>query len=177
MQYEMLRRSREFKRVRGGARWSSPVLILEGKRRADPDVGSGEMSPSLPRFGLTITKKVGTAVVRNRIRRRIKEALSLLEPGLARDDHDYVVVAHRPAHDYPFAELQDTLRSALMRVDRPGATPAPGQTRRRRSGKQTSKGESPTAKPDPRQSPSTECSSASKASRSDPRSAPDTGQP
>ncbi len=171
MQYETLRRSGEFKRVRGGARWSSPVLILEGKRRPGPCLGRSGQLLSGPRFGLTVTKKVGTAVVRNHIRRRIKEALRLLEPGLARDDHDYVVVAHRPAHDYPFAELQAALRSALLRIDRQVSSPSAGPAGRKRSGKHKPSGGNPAPPPGPRPSRPTERRSASEANDPDPGTA------
>ncbi len=125
MRYTTLKRSAEFKRVRGGVRWAGPLFILEGKARVPasgaPDSGAVDATQAPaeePRFGFTITKKVGNAVVRNRIRRRLKEALCGLEPQSANADHDYVVVASRAAHDYPFAELQEALRAALQRLQR-----------------------------------------------------------
>jgi ribonuclease P protein component len=124
MQFTTLKSSAEFRRVRGGARCATAWFVIEGKVRplADdnaPSRAAADRAPATgPRFGFTITRKVGSAVVRNRIRRRLKEALRLLEPGLARADHDYVVVANRAAHDYPFAELQDALRAALQRIAR-----------------------------------------------------------
>lgn len=73
------------------------------------------MDPAAARFGLTVTKKTGGAVERNRIRRRLREALR--QPGLASEPgHDYVIVARRDALEVPFktlvAELSKTLSQA-----------------------------------------------------------------
>lgn len=114
MKIVTLKRPAEFKRVRGGLRWATPLFIIEARRRADatPEAADG------PRFGFTITRKVGGAVVRNHIRRRLKEALRTLGAAGIHPDHDYVVVASRPVHDYPFAGLQDALREAFERLHR-----------------------------------------------------------
>lgn len=120
----------EFQRVRGGGRAEKPAFLLEGKRRqpakADAPVDSPPGNPmgatvevcddSGPRFGFTITKKLGGAVVRNRIRRRLKAALRELAGRHARSDMDYVVVARRPAYDQDFAGLTADLAAALDRV-------------------------------------------------------------
>jgi len=114
---ETLTRPAQFKRVRGGVRCAGPLFVIEGRRRSEAgnETGSTDML-SGPRFGFTITRKIGGAVVRNRIRRRLKEAIRGLPPRIVRADHDYVVVASRAAHDYPFAGLQDALREAFERL-------------------------------------------------------------
>lgn len=146
MRYSTLKRSAEFKRVRGGVRWAGPLFIVEGKARRQ-GLATEEATQGLaeePRFGFTITKKVGGAVVRNRIRRRLKEALRGLEPQCVSPDHDYVVVASRAAHDYPFAELQEALRAALQRLQlqarKAPATGAPARGRDRDVGGQSKRG-------------------------------------
>jgi ribonuclease P protein component len=70
-----------------------------------------------PRFGITVTKKIGGAVMRNRIRRRLKEALRGLVPLPARLGHDYVIVARGEALGMPFPLLQESLAKALIRID------------------------------------------------------------
>jgi ribonuclease P protein component len=118
MKLNTLKRRAQFQRVRGGARWAGPLFIIEGRARL-PDAGDEPPAPvSGARFGFTITRKVGNAVVRNRVRRRLREALRTLGAGHARSDYDYVVVASRAAHDYPFAGLQDALREAFERLHR-----------------------------------------------------------
>lgn len=116
MKIQTLKRPAQFKRVRGGVRWAGPLFIIEGRRRGPPGPESVTAEPAGPRFGFTITRKVGSAVVRNRIRRRLREALRTLVGAQVRQDYDYVVVASRAAHDYPFAGLQDALRDAFERL-------------------------------------------------------------
>jgi len=124
----------EFQRVRGGGRAALAGFVLEGKRRVPSDVAvphqdqnasagtsalpTGQMrtDPEGPRFGFTITKKLGNAVVRNRIRRRLKTALRELAGTHAASDMDYVVVARSPAFDQDFAALKTDLAEALRRV-------------------------------------------------------------
>ncbi len=59
----------------------------------------------VPRFGFTVTKKLGNAVTRNRIRRRLKAAISELAPIGARAGFDYVVVARAAAFDRPYPDI------------------------------------------------------------------------
>jgi ribonuclease P protein component len=73
-----------------------------------------------PRFGFTITKKIGGAVQRNRIRRRLKDAIRRLQHDFARPGFDYVIVARGPSLDCPFDALMADVRSALVRAHSPG---------------------------------------------------------
>jgi len=114
-----LKRRADFLRVRGGLRWSTPALVLEAKSRiAEP----GDASETIlgARFGFTVTKKIGNAVVRNRVRRRFKEAVRELLP-LAREGFDYVVIARPSAIAQSYADLKADLVQALERVHRPRA--------------------------------------------------------
>lgn len=103
----------EFQRVRGGGRATSACFVLEGKARLD---GSDTADGGRPRFGFTITKKIGNAVTRNRIRRRLKAALTALAPHAARANIDYVVVARPPAAELDFTVLSAELAKAFERV-------------------------------------------------------------
>ncbi|MEL6298435.1 MAG: ribonuclease P protein component [Pseudomonadota bacterium] len=134
MQFETLKRRQDFLRVRNGARASKPAFLVEGKRRRNATADTlGDASSATPRIGFTITKKIGNAVVRNRIRRRLKGALQELADGCAHEDTDYVVVARKPAADQPFAQLRADLEDALAAASHKLADPsAPG---RRRSGR------------------------------------------
>jgi ribonuclease P protein component len=75
-----------------------------------------------PRFGFTVTKQSGGAVRRNRIRRRLKEALRLLKPLPARPGHDYVILARPEALGMSFRTLQAEIMRALGKIDT-GKTP------------------------------------------------------
>lgn len=115
MRVTTLKRRSEFLRLRGGARWSTAALTIETKPRTDtpasPDLAAG------PRFGFTVTKKLGSAVVRNRIRRRLKEALRVLHDDAALPGHDYVLIAKSEAATCGFDRLKQDLTAGLNRVN------------------------------------------------------------
>ena len=115
-----LKSRNEFLAVRGGARASVPVCLLEARKRKP-----GAIPFEGPRFGFTITKKLGNAVTRNRIRRRLKAALTSLESDFATDGFDYVVVARQAAFNRPFADLMGDLRRALELVHNPASARGP----------------------------------------------------
>ena len=68
------------------------------------------------RVGFTVSRKVGNAVVRNRVRRRLREAARLVIPGQARADLDYVLVGRKAAIARDFADLRQELVEALKRL-------------------------------------------------------------
>jgi ribonuclease P protein component len=123
-----LKRRSEFLRVRGGRRWACEAFVIETKPRQTASAGGAAADGNAggPRFGFTVTRKLGSAVVRNRIRRRLREALRLLPRGTARNGWDYVVVARPAVADMPFARLQQLLSTAFGKLDRPPTRRGPG---------------------------------------------------
>jgi ribonuclease P protein component len=104
----------EFQRVSRGRRASVVTFTLQSRRREGaPDEGE----PGA-RVGLTVTKNVGDAVRRNRVRRRLKEALRAAAPLEADADHDYVLMARREALGRRFAALVDDVRNAFRAARR-----------------------------------------------------------
>jgi ribonuclease P protein component len=73
------------------------------------------------RLGFTATRKVGNAVIRNRAKRRLREAARAMAPLLAVPGSDYVFVARMGTVDRPWDRLLDDVKSALTRL----ATPRP----------------------------------------------------
>ena len=65
-----------------------------------------------------MTKKVGTATERNRVRRRLRELVKRLDAVSMRPHSDYVLVGRRAALDRDFATMLEDLRSALHRLGR-----------------------------------------------------------
>lgn len=70
------------------------------------------------RAGLTVTKKLGGAVLRNRIKRRLRAACRAVLPLHGEAGCDYVLVARAPAADMVFADLLDDLAGALQSLAR-----------------------------------------------------------
>lgn len=116
MELITLKKRAEFLRVRGGLRWSTPALVLEAKPRPCEAKEAEGVAPD-SRFGFTVSKKIGKAVVRNRVRRRLKAAARELLP-MARAGFDYVIIARQPAVELPYADLKADLALAMARVHR-----------------------------------------------------------
>ncbi len=66
------------------------------------------------RIGLTVTKKIGGAVARNRIRRRLRAASREIFPQFARPGTDYVLIARKAAYDRNYQLLLDDMKRALL---------------------------------------------------------------
>jgi ribonuclease P protein component len=78
------------------------------------------------RIGFTATKRVGGAVIRNRAKRRLREAARAMLPQFGRSGHDYVFIARNGTPDRPWARLLDDVKSALISLAAPGgASDAP----------------------------------------------------
>ncbi len=105
-----LRKRAEFVNAAKGQRAHARGFSLQAVRRP------GAPSDIAPRFGFTVTKKLGSAVIRNRIRRRLKEALRLLPDLSARPGHDYVILARPAALDQAFPALQEDLARAIADI-------------------------------------------------------------
>jgi len=104
---ERLRRRAEFLAVAAGVKAPTSTFVVQVRRR-------GDEGP--PRVGFTVSKKVGTAVERNRVRRRLKEAVRRSASPYMRLGHDYVIVGRRNALTADFARLSGDLEQALIRL-------------------------------------------------------------
>jgi ribonuclease P protein component len=114
---ERLRQRADFLAVANGVRVQAPAFMLQGLRR--DDVGP-------VRIGFTVTKKNGTATERNRIRRRLREAVKRVDCVAMRPHSDYVLVGRRAALTRDFNDMIDDLRAAFGRIGRssPARRPA-----------------------------------------------------
>ncbi|QEL89270.1 ribonuclease P protein component [Azospirillum brasilense] len=119
-----LKRRPEFLAVAGTRRKHvAPGLILQVRRhderqRPAPGEPPQRPAPGEPpiRLGLTASRKVGNAVVRNRARRRLREAARQILTAHAAPGHDFVLVARAATAERPWTELVGDLIAALKRL-------------------------------------------------------------
>lgn len=94
-----LRKNMEFKRVySGGKNYWNRNLILYVRKNGLPN----------SRIGITITKKIGNAVVRNRIRRRIKE-IYRLKLGNIKNGYDLILIPKKNVIDISYKDLESAM--------------------------------------------------------------------
>ncbi len=86
-----------------------PGMVVQMRAR-------GDEAP--PRVGFTATKKLGNAVMRNRVKRRLRELARLQLDVLAKPGHDYVLIGRAPTSERAFPDLEKDLTSALKRLHR-----------------------------------------------------------
>ena len=103
-----LTRRAEFLRAAAkGRKAPMPGLVLQALPRED----EGPV-----RLGFTVTKKIGNAVIRNRTRRRLKEAARLVMAEQPVSGVDLVLVGREATRRRSFAALQEDLRRALVKA-------------------------------------------------------------
>lgn len=105
-----LTRRADYLAANGGRRAPTPGFILLVRARGDGD--------PLVRLGITVSRKVGGAVVRNRMKRRFRELARLVLPesGIAGADH--VLIGRAGGIERRFDQLADELRRALAKLSR-----------------------------------------------------------
>ena len=109
---ERLKQRADFLAAATGTKVPAAAFVLQLRKRAD----EGPV-----RFGFTVSKKVGNAVERNRVRRRLKEIVRLSDPTPIQGagyfaGHDYVLIGRRAALKLPFERMRDDFAGALRRA-------------------------------------------------------------
>ena len=121
---ERLRKRRDFLAAAKSKKAARRAFVLQARRRGDEDA---------PRFGFTVSKRVAAkAVERNRIRRRLKEAVRQVAPGRAQSGTDYVLIGRRAALNEPFTDIAAALHVALRETASATAKAARSQAQRPR---------------------------------------------
>jgi ribonuclease P protein component len=120
---QRLRQRADFLAAATGAKAPVSGFVLQAlDRREDGPV----------RVGFTVSRKVGNAVERNRVRRRLREVVRLSSTARMRPGFDYVLIGRRVALDLPFDRLTEDFDRALARVhghaDGPGHGKSPAVT-------------------------------------------------
>jgi ribonuclease P protein component len=116
---------RDFLRVQAGRRCAMPGFVLQ-VAPLPAHFAPADLSAPAVRVGFTVSRKVGNAVARNRVRRRLREIAGMIIPGEARADLDYVLVGRQAALARDFATMRQELQEALKRLKAlaPGNVPA-----------------------------------------------------
>lgn len=109
----------DFLRLNRGRKWAATGLVLQ--MAETPQIEPAPLQPPTIRTGFTVTKKVGNAVVRNRAKRRLREAARAVLPLYATPGCDYVLIGRDATLTRPFATLIEDLKQALRKVH--GARP------------------------------------------------------
>lgn len=115
-----LKKRADFLAAAKGRRQHQHSFVLQARER-EPAPDTVESA----RVGFTVTKKVGNSVVRNRIRRRLREAVRLADESLFQPCCDYVLAARREVLAAPFDELRGELARALKKIHRAGSGRSP----------------------------------------------------
>jgi len=108
-----LAHSGEFQRVRRqGRSWSHPLLVLLASANDVP----------YSRFGFVVSKRIGKAVVRNRVKRLLREAVRARLANTA-EGWDIVLIARTPIVQADLRHISEALDSLLRRAELTGASP------------------------------------------------------
>lgn len=92
-------------------------LVLQvRKREPNKNKYDAKLPNGLIRYGLTATKKIGNAVVRNRARRRLRALAEEILPKYAKDGHDYVLICRVTTGRREWLDLRRDLISALKKM-------------------------------------------------------------
>jgi len=118
---ETLTKRADFLRANSGIRNARAGFVLLTR----PNDGQGI------RFGITVTKKIGNAVVRNRMKRRFRELLRAALPAHGLPDHDHVMIGRAGGVERDFALLAEELATALERAREGKGDPAGGRRPRK----------------------------------------------
>jgi ribonuclease P protein component len=123
---QRLRHRADFLAAAAAVKVSTKAFIVQARDRRDD-------GPA--RVGFTVSKKVGNAVERNRVRRRLREIVRHAARDATRPGHDYVLVGRRAGLSAPFSGLLEDFTSALRRLSE-GRSKAKGPELRRPEGDQ-----------------------------------------
>jgi ribonuclease P protein component len=120
-----LRKRPEYLRVAAARRkWVTPGMVVQACARSGAVGAAGEAEPveagaeDGPRVGITVSRKVGNAVRRNRARRRLRAAAREVLPEAGQPGTDYVLIGRAGTLTRRYADLVTDLRQAVDKLNR-----------------------------------------------------------
>jgi ribonuclease P protein component len=99
--------------ARGAKRWVTPFFILQVRPHASPMAAADDCAW---RVGFTTSRKVGSAVVRNRARRRLRELVRGHFPAIMKPHYDVVLIGRTAAASAPFDVMIAALDDAASKL-------------------------------------------------------------
>lgn len=106
---ETIRLRRDYLAANKARRVVTPGFILLVNQRADTDA---------MRVGFTVTKKIGNAVIRNRMKRRLRALAREILPAEGKPGADHVLIGREAGIERDFASLRAELQQALAKARR-----------------------------------------------------------
>ncbi len=104
---DRLKKRPDYLKAAKGKRWATMSVVLQARRRQDDNA---------MRVGFTVTRKVGNAVVRNRVKRRLKEAARQMIVSKGNAGFDYVLIGRRGTLTRAYSGILEDLSLALDKV-------------------------------------------------------------
>ncbi|HEX2792867.1 MAG TPA: ribonuclease P protein component [Croceicoccus sp.] len=105
---EVIRKRADFLAANKGLRVARPGFILLARPNG--------LEPERMRYGITVTKRIGNAVVRNRMKRRFRELLWAALPTAGLPGHDFILIGREGGIERDFTKLSEELAMALSRA-------------------------------------------------------------
>jgi ribonuclease P protein component len=106
--YTVITKRSDFLAANRGKRFATPGFVLLVFDRRDDDPAK--------RLGITITKKVGNAVIRNRMRRRFRELAREMLPELGKSGADHILIGRDGGIERDFGQLRAEMLKALGKL-------------------------------------------------------------
>ncbi|WP_417620938.1 ribonuclease P protein component [Parasphingorhabdus sp.] len=106
---EVIRKRTDFLTANRGKRFATPNFVLLAHRRRD----NHAVSADTVRYGITVTKKIGNAVARNRLKRRFRALLAQTLPAYGIAGVDHILIGRKTDKEADFAAIKADLEKGL----------------------------------------------------------------
>ncbi|QTD57806.1 ribonuclease P protein component [Parasphingorhabdus cellanae] len=111
-----MRKRPDFLAANRGKRFVTPGFVLLAHKRS----AEHAIAPNTIRYGITVTKKIGNAVARNRMKRRFRALLAELLPQYGIVGADHIMIGRKEGRkqdkERDFAAIKTDLEKALKHL-------------------------------------------------------------